>query len=49
MTVTELRKLLAWCDTADSNESFWYRLYYAAFALDIYTQLQIQAMVTALE
>lgn len=45
MTVMELRKLLQWCDVADDDAGFWRRLYYAAFAFDLYTRLQIQAMV----
>jgi hypothetical protein len=45
MNTQELRRLIYWCDAAQSNADFWRRMYYAAFALDLKTQLLIQAFV----
>jgi hypothetical protein len=45
MTIRELRRLIEWCDTAEDNAGFWRRMYYAASALDLRTQLLVQALV----
>jgi hypothetical protein len=45
MKICDFRRLIRWCDAAENDDVFWRRLYYAAFALDLKTQLLVQAFV----
>jgi len=45
MNVDELRKLIRWCDYTGDNAGFRRRMYFAAFAFDLWTQLLIQVLI----
>lgn len=47
MTVSELKALLAWCDTGADNAVFWSRLWWAAQSYDVRMCALLRGLVAA--
>jgi len=47
MEIQELKSLVRYADTAQSNAEFWRKLYYAAFAYDINTRMMLHGFIAA--